>query len=98
ITNTAMAVWSGTGRIGTGTNSVFNNTATGTFDIQSDALYSLNYGGTSTFNNAGTLTKSAGIGATSISVIFNNTGAVNGNSGTLALGGTVNWSAGTMGG
>ncbi len=64
--------------------SVFNNSTTGVFDIQSDAV--LSYSGTThRFNNAGLLKKSAGTGTASFQTILNNTGTISADSGTLSL-------------
>src|SRR5258708_22283043 len=53
---------------------VFNNQATGTFDVQTDQP--INGTGTPapTFNNAGTVKKSAGTGTATLTVPFNNSG------------------------
>src|SRR4029077_15470462 len=62
----------------------FNNEVGGSFDAQSDAGFN-NFGSPSTFNNAGTFTKSAGSGTLAIYSIFNNSGSVQVLSGTLSL-------------
>ncbi|HJT36519.1 MAG TPA: hypothetical protein VJ783_31135, partial [Pirellulales bacterium] len=67
------------------TGSVFNNESGATFDMQSDANY--NVFGASTFNNAGTFTKSIGTAATHVNPAFNNSGSVDVKSGTLSLDG-----------
>ncbi len=61
-----------------------NNQTGASFSFPSDS-YLYNSGGTNAFNNAGTVTKSAGSGTTTIEVPFTNTGTVNANSGTFSL-------------
>src|SRR6185295_12771922 len=63
----------------------------GSSEIQGD--FSMD--GSGTLINAGTLTKTAGLGTATISPAFTNTGTVNINSGTLALAGGGS-SAGTL--
>ncbi|MBI4331411.1 MAG: hypothetical protein HY673_09035, partial [Chloroflexi bacterium] len=60
-----------------------NNQAGGVLNVQGDNSLSLYGGGSKILNNAGTLNKSAGTGAATFYVPFNNTGTVNVNSGTL---------------
>jgi uncharacterized repeat protein (TIGR01451 family) len=95
LNNSGTATWTA-GNINSGQGAVFNNLASGTFDIQVDAALVYNQGGTATqFNNAGTLTKSAGAGTTTFSgVTFNNTGTLNANSGTLNFTGTFSQTTG----
>ncbi len=99
IDNSGTATWTGTGPIGSGNGAIFNNLAGGVFDVQNDAGFFYNCGslcGTAaTFNNAGTFQKTAGTGTTGfITTLFNNTGTVTVQSGTLnlAAGGTGNGS------
>ncbi len=67
--------------------SVFNNETGSTFDIQTDAGTGAS-GTISTFNNAGTVRKSAGSGVAILSGInFNNSGTVAVETGTLRVGG-----------
>jgi len=68
-----------------GSGAVFNNS--GSFDLQTDADISATGAPPRTFNNAGTLTKSAGTGST-IGVDFNNSGTV-----SVFSGGTLNFTA-----
>ena len=61
-----------------GNNAIINNLSGASFDVQSSAGIRGNspyIGGSATFNNQGTLTKSTGSG-TSISAVLNNTGTV----------------------
>lgn len=95
VNNSGVANWTG-GSFDTGNGAVFNNQATGTFTTNFDGNFSFDLGGTtSSFNNAGTFTKSGGAGSTFISAAFGNTGTVNVNSGTLALFGGVTQHSGT---
>ncbi len=64
---------------------VFNNGANGLVDFQGDLLFYNPFGGSVVFNNAGTVQKSGGTGATTIGMTFNNNGALNAQSGTLSL-------------
>ncbi len=65
---------------------VFNNLSGGVFDIQSDSVVLDFIAGTEgAFNNVGTLRKSAGTGTSTIDIAFNNTGAVDVQTGTLSL-------------
>ncbi len=66
-------------------NSTINNQTGALFSFPNDGAYLYDYSGTNAFNNAGTVTKSAGTGATTIAVPFTNTGTVNANSGTLSF-------------
>ena len=62
--------------------------STGTWNFTNDS--SLNNGGgtgTNIFNNAGNFEKTGGTGNSQVVAVFNNTGAVNGNSGTLTFDG-----------
>jgi hypothetical protein len=93
LTNNGTAVWTGTDALLFDPNGIFNNN--GTLDLQSDA----NAGNIARepsfgFNNAGTLTKSAGTGTSAIGVLFNNSGTVNANSGTLRFDSTYTQTAG----
>ncbi|HUP61678.1 MAG TPA: hypothetical protein VNA69_14805 [Thermoanaerobaculia bacterium] len=63
---------------------VFNNLSGATWDMQTDSGYYVG-SGTPVFNNAGTLTKSAGTGTKDFYFQLNNTGTVNVNSGTLRI-------------
>ncbi len=84
IVNNAAATWSGSGNLANNAKGVFNNAATGSFDIQTDADFT---GGT--FNNHGTLTKTFGAIDGSNMTVFtgqlNNTGSVKVQQGVLSL-------------
>jgi hypothetical protein len=91
ITNAGTATWSGTGNLLIQNESVINNQAGATFDVQNDQNIRNGYQYyTSTFNNAGTFKKSAGNGITTFTTVgarvqFNNTGTVQVQTGTLAF-------------
>ncbi|MEB3192795.1 MAG: Calx-beta domain-containing protein, partial [Snowella sp.] len=88
-TNSAT-IWAGTSYLYGYNGAIWNNTSTGTIDLQGDADFYL-YSGTPSFNNAGTFTKSNGATDGSdesyFDVAFNNTGTVNIKKGTLNLSG-----------
>ncbi len=88
LNNPGTATWTGTGAVRLGSGAVINNA--GLWDAQSNATLSAILGTPRTFNNLGTFRKSAGSGTTTVSVTFNNTGAVQVQTGTLnlTLGGT----------
>jgi putative metal-binding protein/thrombospondin type 3 repeat protein len=69
-TNGTTTWLASTGAVRTGQNSVINNN--GTWDIQSSQALNLAFGGVAAFNNYGTVRKTAGTGATPITVPFNN--------------------------
>ncbi|MBK9092074.1 MAG: hypothetical protein IPM84_04720 [Anaerolineae bacterium] len=81
------ATWSGANPIGTSTGAVINVLPGVTFDIQNDQALVYNGGQRPTFNNAGTVTKSAGAGTSRIDMIFNNTGTLNLRAGTFQING-----------
>jgi hypothetical protein len=89
INNLGTFIWTGSGMLLESAGSVFNNS--GLFNIQNDStFYNYTGGGTAAFNNSGTIRKTSATGTTTISaansgVNFNNTGAVDLRSGTLAV-------------
>ena len=79
INNSGATTWTGSGNINSGVGAVFNNLAGATFDIRNNRSFLNNQGGDPTqFNNlvGATFQKSAGVGTTTISVAFDNTGTV----------------------
>jgi hypothetical protein len=86
INNGGTASLSG-GDIWSGQGATFTNQAGGVFDVQGDASFLNNQGGSATINNAGTFKKSGGTGTTSITAAFNNSGTVLVQTGTINAGG-----------
>jgi hypothetical protein len=85
ITNKGTANVTGTGIVYFQNGASFDNQAGATFDFQTDADLDYSGGAATTFNNAGTLTKSGSAGTSTIGLVFNNTGQVNVSSGILEL-------------
>ena len=83
LNNPATATWNGWGDIYGHNGAVINNGVAAVFDVQDDGDLLNGAGDTPTFNNAGTFKKSGGAGTTDVRWIFNNTGAVQAQSGTL---------------
>jgi hypothetical protein len=81
---TGTATWSDTGGIALVNDATWNNLAGATLQATGDATLS---GGAGTFNNAGTFSKSAGTGTTTLSSILNNTGTIDAASGTVNVAG-----------
>jgi len=70
------------GRLSLSSSAVFNNLASGVMDIRHDGdVFPLD--ASSSFDNAGTLVKSAGVGTSTIAVDFSNSGIVEVQSGVL---------------
>lgn len=82
IAPTADAVWS-SGSIQLGNAAIIDNL--GAFEIASDAALFHGFGLSPTFNNAGSLTKIAGSGTSTISVPLNHTGQITVQTGVLNL-------------
>jgi hypothetical protein len=88
LETTGTTIWTGNGTFYAKNAAIWNNTSTGTIDLQNDADFSFVYDNPiSTFNNAGTFTKSNGTTTDDsfIDAIFNNTGTVQVKAGTLRL-------------
>ena len=90
LTNSGTVTWGGTGDLrlihsdGNGWAGSIDNLAGGTFEVQSDQeMYS--WSGGESFSNAGLFRKSMGTGTTTIEVVFNNTGTIDIQSGTVHL-------------
>ncbi|HOK76895.1 MAG TPA: CARDB domain-containing protein, partial [Verrucomicrobiota bacterium] len=81
------ARWEGTGSISSGQGATVNVQPTGLFEISADQIFYFNLGGNATvFNNAGIVRKTAATGTTTFSsVVFNNTGTLAVQAGTLRL-------------
>jgi hypothetical protein len=90
LETSGATVWTGNGQLYGYSGATWNNTSTGTIDLQGDADFYVG-SGTPSFNNAGTFTKSNGSTDGSdesyFGVAFNNTGTVNVKKGTLTLAG-----------
>ncbi|MBS3029307.1 MAG: SBBP repeat-containing protein [Dolichospermum sp. DET50] len=97
LETTGATVWTGNGTLSAINAATWNNTSTGTIDLQGDADFYYWYDGQPTFNNAGTLTKSNGTTTDNsyIDAIFNNTGTVQVNKGRLRFTGGYTQTAGT---
>jgi VCBS repeat-containing protein len=75
--------------ISTGTGALIENS--GTFDFRDDTDINTNFGGTTRFENSGTLRKTSGTATTDIAATVGNTGGtIDAASGTLNLGGGLN--------
>jgi hypothetical protein len=94
----ASAIWSGTGDLVYGPGAALQIGAASTFDVQTDADFGGNGGAAfMTITNAGTFQKSAGAGETvigSTGATFNNSGTVQGLSGTLTFSSNYTQTAG----
>ncbi len=89
LNNAKTATWTGVAFLMLN-GSVFNNQSGATWNHQSDSRLPFDGGTDPTFNNAGTFEKSAGTasngGGMGSGIVFNNTGAVQANSGLLLVG------------
>ena len=84
INNSGTTTWTGLGTINSGVGAVFNNLAGATFDVQNNEVFDYNLGGTVTvFNNSGTFRKTVGDLTTTMDIIFNNTGTIDVQIGTV---------------
>ena len=95
IINSGTANWDGTGNINSGDGMVFTNH--GSFNILNDQFWSYTVGNAPQFSNrpTGIVNKTGGPGTTTLAgVVFNNSGTVNANSGTLAFNGGLTQTAG----
>ncbi len=83
ITNNGFTRWTGGNIGGFGAGFVFNNSLSGVFEIHNDRNLVGSFSTLPIFNNAGIFRKTLTNGTTNISTIFNNTGLVDVQSGTL---------------
>ncbi|MEX2309610.1 MAG: hypothetical protein WD738_18700 [Pirellulales bacterium] len=93
IVNKGTVTWTGTGDLvayGFGTPHTFNNKAGAIFDIQNNEQLTNFNSNDRDFNNAGLFVKSAGTGTTTVDWLFNNTGTVEVQAGTLIILGAFN--------
>ena len=102
LSNAGTVVWTA-GPIDSGQGTTLTNLAGGVFDCQvNQGLFSNQGGALARFDNAGTFRKSAGTGDTTCNWVFNNTGSLQAQSGTIRLAnggtstGTFNASTGTL--
>ncbi len=103
LTNTGLFIMPNAGYFYLYDTSVFNNTASGVFDIQSGALL-FNSGTSHNFNNAGLLKKSVTNNDAQFAMKLTNTGTITVDSGTLTMntiektfdGGTYNVATGSQ--
>jgi hypothetical protein len=86
LVNSGAATWSGANDWQLNDGATFKNLGTGTFTAANDQTL-FNFGATSTFQNAGTFTKSGGTNTTAIAGLFKNSGTVTISTGTLKLNG-----------
>jgi hypothetical protein len=88
LNNTGTATWNGIAFLMLN-GSTFNNQKGATFNHQNDSLIEWDGGTNPTFNNLGTFEKTGGTGTggggISSSIVFNNTGSVQANSGILQV-------------
>ncbi len=85
VNNGGTVTWTGGGVLRAGSGGVFNNPAGHLFDAQNDTLIdSIGYP-PPIFNNGGTYRKSGGAGTNFINAMFNNTGTVEVQSGTVVF-------------
>ncbi|MEA5579478.1 pre-peptidase C-terminal domain-containing protein, partial [Anabaena sp. UHCC 0451] len=89
-------VWTANSYLSANNGAIWNNTSTGTIDLQGDSGFYAS-DALSTFNNAGTFIKSNGTTGyySYFSGIFNNTGTVQAKKGLIEIGGVYNQTAGT---
>jgi hypothetical protein len=85
LTNAGPGTWTGTGWVVLTGGPVFTNQAGASFEIQTDRMFYQLTDPLGTFQNAGTVSKSAGTGTTEIQMAFHNTGTVQVQSGILLL-------------
>lgn len=85
IENKGTATWTGTGPIQAAGGVRISNAVGAVFDVQNDSSIGANPATALTLENAGTFKKSLGAGTSQISGVFENSGQVQVQSGTLAL-------------
>lgn len=92
VQNSGTINFNASGDIGLNDGAVLNNLAGANFNILVDRNIASNSAG-SVFNNSGTITKSAGVGNTTIFAALNNTNTLNVASGSVAVRGGANLNA-----
>jgi len=102
LTNAGTVNWSGSGELQVNYSTTINNyglienLASGVWDIQNDSTLRNFYNFTAYFRNAGTVRKTGGIGTSTISIPFTNSGTVMSLQQTLAFTGGYAPAGGTM--
>jgi hypothetical protein len=86
LVNAGAATWGGAGSVTFSNGASFDNAATGTFDVQTDATFGASG---AVLTNEGTFTKSLGAGTATLNGNFTNSGTLAVGTGTLALGGDL---------
>jgi hypothetical protein len=86
LDNAATATWSGTGNVVVFNGAVINNLRDAAFDVMTSAGFTLGGGALPVFNNAGSFRKVSSSDTTTFGIAFNNSGSVDVQTGTLALG------------
>ena len=103
LVNNGTLVWSGTGSIGSGYGAIIENPVSSLIEILNDGHIDYSSGGGEwaglvlplTVNNAGTLVKSSSAGTSILEAVFNNSGTVRVQTGTLSFSaGSFNQSSG----
>lgn len=97
LINNGMAAWLDAGNIELKKDSKLVNTAGGIFDIRTDAMIDLKDSTPGSFENAGTITKSAGPGTATFDLPIYNSGPISVNSGALRFKKGGDFSGGTLG-
>jgi hypothetical protein len=103
LENGGTILFSGSGNLGLTGTAVITNRPGGVFNFENESPFGLGGSANGRFDNAGTIRKSAGIGTSTVvnGLTFNNSGAVEIQTGTLVLNGgftnhgTITLSAGT---
>jgi hypothetical protein len=88
LNNAGTATWMGNTNIAITPGGVFDNLPGAEFLVRGNGAFTGNVAGAGVFENAGDFDKSASSGTTSLGVQFNNTGAVEVETGTLSLTGS----------
>ena len=87
LENGGTVVWTGAGSFAVNSGAVVTNRAGALFDVQNAASLSAG-AGANRFDNAGTFRKSTSAGSTAVNSIFNNSGTVDIQTGTLLFNGS----------
>ncbi len=88
LVNGGAGSWAGPGQVNCSAPAVFSNSPSATFDLLADGnALILNAGSSVPVANAGLFRKTGGTGLSTVNIVFNNSGTVDIQSGTLALSG-----------